>query len=161
MAAALTVGAATRRLATDRGGNAARRRGPVLMHTTRGGYAHPSGSVATTTTASPTTTAASGGVSATIGGGGARTDDADGAVNCAGNLMDGMHAVSSGFKRESIPIKNHDAQSFICWIHVLILWGLPEHVPVVNCRCKPLHLRTALDSSAATHKGIATWDCTR
>ena len=29
--------------------------------------------------------------------------------------------VSSGFKREAIPIKNHDAQSFIHWIHVLIL----------------------------------------
>jgi hypothetical protein len=27
-------------------------------------------------------------------------------------------------------------------------------------RMVPLHLRTALDLSAATHKGIATWDCT-
>ena len=32
-----------------------------------------------------------------------------------------FQAVSSGFKREAIPIKNHDAQSLICWIHVLVL----------------------------------------
>ena len=29
-----------------------------------------------------------------------------------------MGAVSSGFKREAIPFKNHDAQSLIRWIHV-------------------------------------------
>ena len=29
-----------------------------------------------------------------------------------------VRAVSSGFKREAIPIKNHDVQSLIRWIHV-------------------------------------------
>ena len=28
-------------------------------------------------------------------------------------------------KREAIPIKNHDAQSLIRWIHVLILGAIP------------------------------------
>ena len=37
-------------------------------------------------------------------------------------------AVSSGFKREAIAIKNHDAQSLIRWSHVLFL-GAPQVCP--------------------------------
>ena len=45
-------------------------------------------------------------------------------------------AVSSDFKRETIPIKNHDAQSLIRWIHVLILEAstLQTGARVVSCR---------------------------
>ena len=38
--------------------------------------------------------------------------------SCTGR---GRRRRSSGFKREAIPIKNHDAQSLICWSHVLTL----------------------------------------
>ena len=42
--------------------------------------------------------------------------------------------VSSGIKRDAIPIiKNHDAQSLIRWIHVLILEA-SRQVHVVSCR---------------------------
>ena len=50
----------------------------------------------------------------------------DGEQRPAGRGVDARRGqVSSGFKREAIPTKNHDAQSFIRWIHVLILGACP------------------------------------
>ena len=44
-------------------------------------------------------------------------------------------AVSSGFKRETIPIKNQDAQSLIRWIHVLILGASGARTRAPNSCC--------------------------
>ena len=55
-------------------------------------------------------------------------------VQSSNDLLRSSWAVSSGFKREAIPIKNHDAQSLIRWIHVLILWGPQVHVVSLSRR---------------------------
>ena len=69
-----------------------------------------------------------------------------------------QQAVSSGFKREAIPIKNHDLQLLIRGIHVPhpgglnrgCTWSLP-------CRRTPAPADGAGESDT-THEGIAAWD---
>ena len=67
-------------------------------------------------------------------------------------------AVSSGFKRDAMPIKNHDVQSLIRWIHVPCPGGFQT-----GARGELSLIAAASADGAgegdATHKGIATWDC--